>query len=175
MYGDYTSGGLSPEARLHHRLSMRGQPRVFRLSPLQEGEGARGETYSGDSTRERPDLLCTTTLPGTAIGHSTAGAERAEPRLAGDPLAVVVEDSCPGLFSLAEFTKAVCGMDGTEPASPGTVIYRSVVPAGRLAEERVNWEHARIHSLSPLHRCEDKSLSEHELHNPLFKQDGMAR
>lgn len=64
-----------------------------------------GEKRRGESVPIR-----TATLPGSAIGHSTACAEGTEPRLAGNPLAVVINDSRPGLFSLAEFTEAVSRM-----------------------------------------------------------------
>jgi hypothetical protein len=102
----------------------------------------------GDERRAGALPLCVAALPGTAIEHSTAGAERAEPGLAGYPLAVGRHDSCPSLFPLAEFAEAVSYMCGTEPASPGTIKHRSVLSAGDLPKECVNWEHACIHSCS---------------------------
>jgi len=61
----------------------------------------------GDERRAGALPHCVAALPGTAIEHSTAGAERAEPGLAGYPLAVGRHDSCPGWFCVTEFTEAV--------------------------------------------------------------------
>ncbi len=102
----------------------------------------------GDDSRAGALPHCRAALPGTAIDHSTAGAERAEPGLAGYPLAVGRHDSCPSLFPLAEFAEAVSYMCGTEPASPSTIKYRSAVSTGGLPKECVDLEHACIHSFS---------------------------
>jgi hypothetical protein len=50
-------------------------------------------------------------LPFPATQASAAGTEGAEPGLAGRPQAVVVDDSCPGLLSLAEFTEELSSME----------------------------------------------------------------
>lgn len=101
----------------------------------------------GDERRGGSVPIRTATLPALTIGHSTACAGGAEPYLAGNPLAVVIDDSRPDLFSVAEFTEAVSRMCGAEPPPPCAIKHRSVLSAECLAEQCLDCEHACIHAL----------------------------